>query len=103
MREIFRTRFHGDPGRVFYTITQADIGNQLIPTEIGSVYTGNVIGRVQPGDVGKRLYRVPTDGGISGQSASWIWQCESESQRDARLAEAAADANGWPKTGGLKP
>jgi hypothetical protein len=86
MREIFKPQpaGPGDPGRVFYTITADDVGKRVIKTTIGPLDIGSVIGAVLPIDVGKRLYRVP----CNDRSAPWIWQCESDTQRDARLAKA---------------
>lgn len=83
-REVFRQDERRDPGRIFYTITAADVGKAFIPTEVGAITLADVIGRVLPGDVGKRLYRVPAEAGDS-----WIWQCENDGQRDARVAKAA--------------
>jgi hypothetical protein len=85
MREIFKPSpgEPADPGRVFYTITTDDIGKRFIKTTIGTIELGSVIGYVQPGDVGKRLYRVPNDA-----DDSYIWQCENDAQRDRRLASA---------------
>lgn len=85
MREIFRSAAISDPGRVFYTITDDNIGKRIIGTEIGVIYLGDVIGYVQPDDVGKRLYRVPNEA-----QDHWLWQCESNSQRDARLAKTGS-------------
>jgi hypothetical protein len=86
MREIQPARLPADPGRVFYTIRPEDVGKGIIDTEIGPIAVSDVLGRVQPGDVGKRLYRVPTDGGLPDQPLLWYWQAENNQQRDARLA-----------------
>jgi hypothetical protein len=90
MREVFKPQpgEPGDPGRVFYTITPDDVGKRVITTTIGPVDVGNIIGAVLPIDVGKRLYRVP----CKDPSALWFWQCESDSQRDWRLARNPAQA-----------
>jgi hypothetical protein len=84
-REVFRPApgQDNDPGRVFYTITADDVGKLVLKTTIGPISLESVIGYVQPGDVGKRLYRVPADDG-----EHWIWQCESNAQRDRRLARS---------------
>lgn len=71
-----------DPGRIFYTITKADVGKGTITTTAGPIHLSGVIGRVLKIDVGKRLYRVPCE----DPAAGWIWQCENDAQRDARLA-----------------
>ena len=88
MREIFKPvpGQERELGRLFYTITAEDIDRRFIRTTECVIPVGDVIGYVQRQDVGKRLYRVPTDGGIEGQPVSWIWQCENNEQRDGRLA-----------------
>lgn len=89
-REVFRPAEGqpGDPGKIFYTITEADVGRSSIPTTAGFISVADVIGRVQAIDVGKRLYRVRCDDPAGG----WIWQCESERQRDERLARSGQEA-----------
>lgn len=85
MREVFKPVPEDalrDPGRVFYTITPGDVGKRTIVTTIGPIELSGVIGYVQRGDVGKRLYRVPCD----DPAAGWIWQCESGAQQSTRLA-----------------
>jgi hypothetical protein len=84
MREIFRAspplpRDLTDV--VFYTITAEDVGKRFIHTTEGLIPLGDVIGHVLPGDVGKRLVRVP-----DGARDSYVWQCESNDQRDRRLS-----------------
>jgi hypothetical protein len=83
-REVFAPAGHesSDPGRIFYTITPADVGHTTIKTTAGPVHLASFFGRVLPGDVGKRLYRVPCD----DPAAGWIWQAENDAQQDARLA-----------------
>ena len=85
-REVFKPEpgESRDPGRIFYTITADDVGKRVIRTTAGPVNAGDVIGAILPIDVGKRLYRVPTDGGIEGQPVSWTWQCESDGQMITR-------------------
>lgn len=82
MREVFAPdqARPANPGRVFYTIRAEDAGKRVIATDIGPVFLADVIGRVLPCDVGKRLYRVPVN-----DRSHWIWQCESAGQRDKRL------------------
>lgn len=65
--------------RIYYTITADDIGKRYITTTEGTIALGDVIGYVQPDDVGTRLYRIPLDGGIR-----YIWQAESRDQRTHR-------------------
>lgn len=82
MREVFKPDdSQPDPGRVFYTITAEDTGNRYIKTTAGIIDLQSVIGYVQKGDVGKRLYRVPGDSGDW-----WLWQAENDAQRDKRLS-----------------
>jgi hypothetical protein len=81
-REVFKADRPTDPGRVFYTITESDIGKAVIMTEIGAINVASCIGRVLPIDVGKRLFRIT--GRLSGE---WIWQAENNKQRDERLAK----------------
>ena len=83
MREVFAPREPTDPGRVFYTITAADVHKTVIQTEIGPVNVVSFMGPVQKGDVGKRLYRVPNEAGDY-----WFWQVENNEQRDKRLGKA---------------
>jgi hypothetical protein len=82
-REVFGVKSAPpDPGRVFYTITDADVRKSVIETEIGPIRLADVIGHVTPRDVGKRLYRVPCNDPEGG----WFWQAENDRQRDERLA-----------------
>jgi len=84
MKEIFRPRPKPaitEP--VFYTITVLDIGVRNIPTEVGSIPVGDVIGAVTPMDIGKRLYRVHVSN--PGRYA-YVWQAENDSQFQERLA-----------------
>jgi hypothetical protein len=85
-REVFKPDpgQSSDPGRVFYTITAEDTGKRHIRTTAGTIDLAGVIGYVLAGDIGKRLYRVPNNAGDW-----WFWQCESNRQRDARIAKAA--------------
>lgn len=71
-----------DPGRIFYTVTADDVGKGVIGTTHAVISLGQVLGRVQPVDVGRRLYRVRCNDG-----ESWIWQAESLSQRADRLRQ----------------
>ena len=83
MREVFKPRDGQrlELGRLFYTITADDIDRRQIRTTECVIPVGDVIGYVQRQDVGKRLYRVRCDDPAGG----WIWQCESNQQRDERL------------------
>jgi len=87
-REVFRPEpgEPRDPGMIFYTITADDVAKRVISTTAGDISLKGWFGVVASVDVGKRLYRVPTDGGIEGQPVSWTWQAENEVQRDARIA-----------------
>jgi len=99
-REVFKPEpgEPRDPGRIFYTITADDIGKQIIPAETGAIILSGWFGIIRPGDVGKRLYRVPSDSGIEGQPVTWTWQAEDDSQRDARVArQGSRDA--WATQG----
>jgi hypothetical protein len=68
--------------RLYYTITDADVGTSRIKTTAGVIPVADVMGRIQRIDVGKRLYRVPVNAGDSH-----IWQVENSEQRDRRLAK----------------
>ena len=81
-REVFRQEGPpADPGKIFYTITSEDAGKSSILTTAGNIYVGDIMGRILPGDAGKRVYRVPVpdDGG-------WIFQVENDKQRDERMS-----------------
>jgi hypothetical protein len=86
-REVFRPEpaERRDPGRIFYTITDGDVGKRFIKTTADDIHVRDILGVVQRGDVGRRLYRVPTDGGIEGQPVTWIWQAESASASYERI------------------
>lgn len=84
MREIFGPRPEHDPGAVFYTITEGDVGKRVLHTEIGPIALVDVMGYVLPNDVGKRLYRRLTDAGDH-----YFWQVENNQQRDTRLGITA--------------
>lgn len=61
--------------RPFYTLTENDVGRAAVRA-FGKVWMASTfIGRVLPGDVGKRVYQVGD-----------IVQVENDQQRDARLA-----------------
>jgi hypothetical protein len=81
--EVFRPGPTADPGRVFYTITADDIGKGLIQTTAGVIFVDSFMGKVQDHDVGRRLYRVPTN-----DPDIWIWSPENDTQRQARLDAA---------------
>jgi hypothetical protein len=87
MREIQPAAIPPDLGRVFYTIRPEDVGKGIIDTEIGPISVHDVLGRVQHLDVGRRLYRVPADGGAEGQPVTWYWRAETNKQRADRLVD----------------
>lgn len=60
--------------RVFYTLTQADVHKPWIKSAGRTWLACNFIGRILPGDVGKRVY-----------FSNGIAQVENDAQRDARL------------------
>lgn len=66
--------------RPFYEIRSQDVGKNYLH-DLGDLgggrYLTNVLGHVQPGDVGKRLYFIDEGAGVL--------QVESSGQRDARL------------------
>lgn len=64
-----------------YTLRQGDVGKMTIAC-FGRRWSTNFMGRVQPGDVGKRVYVVQCDDGLQS-----ILQVENDSQRDERLAK----------------
>ena len=67
--------------RNYYTITRADVGKAFLRA-FGRVWPMSaVLGRVLDQDVGKRLYRVRAEDGVTD-----ILQAENEPQRAARLA-----------------
>jgi hypothetical protein len=64
----------------FYTLRLDDLGKPTIRA-FGKVWlVTNFMGRIFPGDMGKRVYRVATDAGDS-----YILQVENDEQRDKRL------------------
>jgi hypothetical protein len=87
-REVFKPEpdTDADPGRIFYTITDGDVGRTAVTTTAGRIELHRWFGTIRSNDVGKRLYRVPSDGGIPGQPVTWEWQAENDAQRDTRLA-----------------
>ena len=82
-REVFKPspEDNSDPGKIFYTITPDDVGKGVITTTAGHIRVTDVLDRVLPGDVGKRLYRVQNNA-----EDSWLWQAENNRQRDERLS-----------------
>jgi hypothetical protein len=94
MREVFKAEPQPDPGRVFYTITADDVGAGVIQTAAGPADLSGWFGRVRETDVGRRLYRVPAvNFEIDGQPGAWIWDAESITERDTRLAHEPAHSN----------
>jgi hypothetical protein len=100
-REVFRpdpAAGYRDPGKIFYTITAEDAGKIILHTTACDISLAGWFGIVQPGDAGRRLYRVPGNGGIDGQPVTWIWQDETVRQRDARIARQGS-RDGWATQG----
>lgn len=85
MREVFAARPPVKPPvhDVFYTITKADVGCNSIRTSVGVILVSEVMGRVRPGDVGRRLVAV-----LSDDQTSTVWQAESQAQRIDRARKA---------------
>jgi hypothetical protein len=82
--EVFPPEDTRNPERVFYTLTARDVGKGTIQTSVSKVdlLADLSFGRVQKGDVGKRLYgRL----GVPGWEG-YYWEAENDAQRDARLA-----------------
>jgi hypothetical protein len=68
------------PAGRFFEIGPRDVGRATIGA-FGQVWpVANFMGRVLPGDVGKRVYRVPMH-----DKSGYILQVENDAQRDARL------------------
>ena len=51
-----------------------------------NIYIQDVMGRVLPSDVGKKLYRVRSDA-----NDRWVLQVENDAQRDARMGNPFVD------------
>ena len=68
-------------GAGYYTIASDDVGRPLLRAWGRSWSVTEFIGRILPGDVGKRVYKVATNDG-----SSEILQVENDEQRDRRLA-----------------
>ena len=66
------------------TIRKSDVGRFWLRRAgwLGGIPVGNAIGNVQAIDVGKWVYRVPTDDG-----PSYVIQVENDQQRDTRLSK----------------
>lgn len=90
MREIFPSNpaQPPDPGRVYYTIRQEDVGKTLIATEIATINVSEFMTRVRGHDVGKRIIRTPNNAGDY-----WFWQLESQEQFETRMARKARRHN----------
>ncbi len=68
----------------FYTLRRSDVGRKTIKA-FGRVWlTAHFIGRILPGDVGKRVYRV---GLLPSEQ---FLQVENDEQRDQRLKREPA-------------
>ena len=64
--------------RHVHTITEKDVGASVIHAAGKVFLTSNFMGRILPGDVGKRIYLIPDDFG-------GYLQVENDCQRDARM------------------
>ena len=71
--------------RAFYTITDADVGKPLLRAFGKAWPVVDFMGRIMRQDIGKRVYLVRCDDGVSH-----ILQVENQEQLEARLA-----AQGW--------
>jgi hypothetical protein len=77
--------------RRFATITDADVGRYSVEglDDAGRPMLGHLqstLGRIQPIDVGKRVYRTLGEELAPGGPRPWIMSVENDAQRDARLA-----------------
>ncbi len=62
-----------------YTIQESDVGQPIIHAFDETWITANFIGRILPGDVGKRVFTVPDSNGYS------FLQVENNEQRTKRI------------------
>lgn len=67
------------PASRFFEIGPRDVGRSTIGAFGQNWPVANFMGRIQPGDVGKRVYRVPMD-----DKSGYILQVENDAQRNAR-------------------
>lgn len=67
--------------REHYTISQEDVGKPWIMAFGKTWQVLDFMGRILPGDVGKRIYRVP----CNDPTANSILQVENDASRDARV------------------
>lgn len=65
----------------FYTLMEGDVGRAPLYAFGRAWSVGDFMGRILPGDVGKRVYRAPMNDG-----SGYVLQVENDQQRDARLA-----------------
>lgn len=89
--EVFPPEDARNPEHVFYTLTARDVVKGTIRTSVSTIDLLNDLnfGRVQKGDVGRRLYGTL---GVPGWDG-YYWKAETNAQRDARLAcEGTPDA-----------
>jgi hypothetical protein len=68
----------------YHTLTREDVGRAVLDLWGRKWSVQSFMGRILPGDVGKRVYRVPMD-----DRSGYILQVENDSQRDTRLARWA--------------
>jgi len=69
--------------KLIHTIVNSDVGNSLsgpLAKKIGMMGIANMMGKILPCDVGKRVYAVTCDDG-----ETIIYQVENNEQRDTRL------------------
>jgi hypothetical protein len=76
MREVFKPELveaQQPVYGVFYTITATDVGKSApLMTTVGFIPINEVMGRVLPGDVGKRIYAH-----LSDDSTHTVWQVDN--------------------------
>ena len=80
LRDFTRMPLDAGEGIQFYTITPADVGRAHLRLWDQTWSMAGVLGRILPGDVGKRLYRVPMH-----DRSGYILQVENNEQRAIRL------------------
>jgi hypothetical protein len=69
-------------GRMYREITSADVGKKAFRAFGRNWQVADFMGRIRPGDVGKRVYLCTP----IGAEGSQFLQVENDSQRDARTA-----------------
>lgn len=71
----------------FHTLTREDVGRTILHLWGKGWLVSGFMGRILPGDVGKRVYRTPMD-----DRSGYILQVENDAQRDERLARGRRGA-----------